>query len=367
MNKLSKPFYISILLEWLIAIILRQTQWLWYNNEIFLNHIIERILIAIIWPIIWITRNSKEKNTILLKKWLIIVEIYLFLLIFVQDWINLNKREFFILYLSVLLIIKETIYKREKKRQTTFFIVIYSIISFTIICTWLLMWYRKPIDMNNIINSKNYYLTTIFEDNITNRNNQNNIVLKNEYFEKNISIINWKTNYDIIKNMDYSLEFSSKTNSNSNYIIIQDQLWNILKIPPQTSITFSTKNQQIKYIDNTRNCEYYSIYNTLPEELEEFQLNYKEQLKEDILNTLPSMLRNNSKLQKISTTYTKILWTIFPFRYKENINILNNYVNYFDLNDKKEYESVKNKYNIFSNNWNIGLDNINWFEKYKIF
>ena len=153
----------------------------------------------------------------------------------------------------------------------------------------------------------------------------------------------------------------------NNYIIIQDQLWNVLKIPPQTSISFSTKNKQIRYIDNNRRCSYYSISEKFPTELEEYKTTYNDTLKNDILGTLPSMLRDNSKLQKISTNYTKLLWTIFPFRYHKNVNILNEYIPYFNLDWKKEYESVNNWYSILRENEKIWLKNINWWDKYKFF
>jgi hypothetical protein len=365
MKSQYKPFLITILIECLIALIFRQFRWFEYDNTFFLNHIIEWILIAIILPVIWLIWNNKEKNTKYLKIWLIIIEIYLFLLIFVQDWSNLNIREFSILYITLLLIIKESIYKREKKWQTNFFLSIYTIISVIIICTWLLMRYRNPIDMNNIINSKNYHLITNLDENIS--KNYSTITLKNNYYSNNISILSWKNNYSLIKNIDYTLNFSSKTDDKNNYILIQDQLWNILKIPPQTLINFSTKNQQIQFIDNNRNTEYYSINSNFPEELKEYKTNYNNEIKNDILKTLPSMLRNNSKLQKISVSYTKILWTIFPFRYKDNIEILNEYIPYFSLTEKESYWSIKNINSLIKENQSIWINKINWWSKYRIF
>ena len=365
MRSKYKPFLISLLIECIIALIFRQFRWLEYDNNFFWNHIIEWILIALILPIIWLIWNNKEKNTKYLKIWLIIIEIFLFLLIFVQDWSNLNIREFTVLYITLLLIIKETIYKREKKRQTNFFISIYTIISVIIISTWLLMRYRNPIDMNNIINSKNYYLITIFDENIPKY--YTTITLKNDYYTNNISILSWKNTYSLIKNMDYNINFSSKTDNKNNYILIQDQLWNILKIPPQTLINFSTKNQQIKFIDNSRNTEYYSINSNFPEDLEEFKSNYNNEIKNDILKSLPSMLRNNPKLQKISVSYTKTLWKVFPFRYKNNVKILDEYIPYFSLKEKESYWSLNNINSLLKENESIWINKINWWSKYKIF
>ena len=360
-----KPFLITILIECIIALIFRQFKWLEYKNNFFWNHIIEWILIAIILPIIWLIWNNKEKNTKYLKIWLIIIEIYLFLLIFVQDWSNLNIREFSILYIILLLILKETFYKREKKRQTNFFIWIYTIISVIIISTWLLMRYRNPIDMNNIINSKNYHLITNFNENISKK--YSTITLKNDYYTNNINILSWKNNYNLIKKIDYTLNFSSKTDDKNNYILIQDQLWNILKIPPQSLIDFSTKNQQIQFIDNNRNTEYYNINSIFPEELEEYKNNYNNEIKNDILKNLPSMLRNNSKLQKISVSYTKTLWKIFPFRYKNNVEILEEYIPYFSLKEKESYWSIKNVTSLIKQNESIWIKKTNWRSKYRIF
>ena len=363
-----KTFFICLLSELLIALIFRQSNWLWFNNEIFLNHIIERILITIIYPIIWLIWENKEKNTKYLKISLIIIEIYLFLLIFVQDWSNFNNREFLILYITILLIIKETFYKRPQKRQTFFLLSIYFIISSTIIGIWFLMRYREPIDMESIFNSIDYKLTTNFNDKI--KDYYTSISLKNDFYSKNISILSWKNNYNIIKNMDYTLTFSSKKNDKNDYIIIQDQLWNILKIYPQSLIKFSTKNKQIQFIDYNRKSEYYSINSEFPEELNDYKLEHNNKIKEYILSFLPSMLRNNPKLQKISVYYTKFIWKIFPFRYKENVKILEEYIPYFSLNEQKEeyrWESLKKKFSIIKNNWNIWEKNTNWRNNYRIF
>jgi hypothetical protein len=363
--KSYKPFYICIISEILFWIIFRRTWWLWFNLEtIFFNNIIERILIAIIRPIIWLIRDSKEKNTKYLKTGLIIIEIYIFLIIFVQNWSNLNKREFLILYLSVLWITKEVIYKRPKKWHNTFYVCLYSIISVIIILTWCLMRYRQPIDMNKIINNQNYKLITHLSET---SNKYNSITLKNNYFTDYIDTNTWTTTHNIIKNMDYTLEYLSEIIDENNYIIIQDQLWNIIKIPPQSSFNFSTKQNQIQFTDKKRNIEYYDINQDFPNELEQYKNNYNTTIKNGILKNLPNMLRNNPKLQKISINYTKFLWTIFPFRYSNNLKILNEYIPYFTIYNKNDYESVNSKYSILKENESIGINNINWREKYRLF
>jgi len=357
--KSYKPFYISILSEILLWLLFRQTQWLWFNQEIlFWNHIIEWIIIAIIRPIIWLIRNSKEKNTKYLKIGLIIIEIYLLLLIFVQDWCNLNKREFFILYISILWVLKEIIYKRTKKRQSNFYIIFYSIIITIIVLIWFLMRYREPLDMDKIIDEQDYIFITNFNEWIN--KNYNSITLTNNYYIKNIPNDLWKKTYNLIKNTDYTLNYLSDTIDKNNYIIIQDQLWNILRILPQTSFSFSTSNYQIQFLDTKRNIEYYNINEDFPEELDIYKTNYNNTIKNNILKTLPNMLRNNQKLQKISVIYTKLIWTIFPFRYKKNKEIMNDYIPYFSIKNNEEYKSVKHKYSILKENWSIWIKNTNW-------
>ena len=365
MKSQYKPFLISLLIELFFALLFRKTEWLGYNNEIlFWDHIIEWILIFIIWPIIGLIWNTKEKNTKYLKFGLIFLEIYLFLLIFIQDWSNLNKREFFVLYAAILLIIKETIYKRPKRRQSISYLTIYYTISLIIISIWIFMQYREPLDINKILNNQEYIFVTNFYDI---NNNYNSITLKNNFFIDNINIFSWKNNYKILKNMDYSLDFLSEKYTDKNYIIIQDQLWNIVKIYPQTSINFSTYNKNIQYIDKKKNTEYYWINENFPKELEEYKTIYKETIKNEVLKTLPVILRTNWKFQKISVNYTKFLWTIFPFWYGENKKIVNDYIPYFDIQEYKEYESLKDKFSILKNNESIWIKNINWWSKYKFF
>ena len=79
------------------------------------------------------------------------------------------------------------------------------------------------------------------------------------------------------------------------------------------------------------------------------------------------MLRNNSKLQKISVSYTKILWSIFPFRYKNNVEILDEYIPYFSLEKKESYWSIKNINSLIKENESIWIEKINWRSKYRIF
>jgi hypothetical protein len=59
--------------------------------------------------------NTKDKNTILLKKFIIFCEIYFFLLIFIQPTINLSQSEFFILYLASVGLVHEFITRRHER------------------------------------------------------------------------------------------------------------------------------------------------------------------------------------------------------------------------------------------------------------
>ena len=364
MKSQYKPFLISILCEIIFALFFYSTNGLWYNFEtIFFNHIFEWVFIAIIRPFIWLIRNTKEKNTKYLKITLIIIEIYLFLLIFVQDWSNLSKREFFILYLSILWLIKESIYKRFKKRQTIFFTSFYSIVVSIIICIWCLMRYREDFDIQDIINQQEYLFITHFDWTLNKK--YSSITLSNEKYTENIDPTISNKRISIKKNKDYILTFSTQNVKESNYIIIQDQLGNLLQVLPQTSINFSTNKTQIQFRDNERKTKYYAINTEFPENLNYYKTNYEESIKKIILLKLPPMLRNNSKFQKITYKFTKYLSNLLPFWYKNNWIIADKYYSYLTIQEEKNYNWISNKYKLLKENENIWIENINGLSKYK--
>lgn len=363
MKSQYKPFFITIICELLLALFFYSTNGLGYETDVlFWNHIYERVFIAIIWPFIALIRNTKEKNTKYLKIALIIIEIYLFLLIFVQDWSNLNKREFFVLYLCILWLIKETIYKRYKKRQKNFFISIYWIVAIFIVSIGCLMRYRQPLDIQKIIDNKDYIFITHFNWSIN--KDYTNITLTDWNITEYINPDNWSTSYPIRKNKEYNFSFSTQSKDKNNYIIIQDPLGNILQIFPQTLIDFSTYENQIQFKDFGKETKYYSSISTFPDELIIYKTNYENIIKNNVLSNLPPMLRSNQKLQKLSYKFTKFLSKLLPFWYNENWKIADNYLPYFSFPEEKGYKWVFNKYELIKSNWNIWINNTNWWNKY---
>ena len=356
MKSQYKSFFITIICELLLALFFYSTNGLGYETDVlFWNHIYERVFIAIIWPFIALIRNTKEKNTKYLKIALIIIEIYLFLLIFVQDWSNLNKREFFVLYLCILWLIKETIYKRYKKRQKNFFISIYWIVAIFIVSIGCLMRYRQPLDIQKIIDNKDYIFITHFNWSIN--KDYTNITLTDWNITEYINPDDWSTSYLIRKNKEYNFSFSTQSKDKNNYIIIQDPLGNILQIFPQTLIDFSTYENQIQFKDFGKETKYYSSISTFPDELKIYKTNYENTIKNNVLSNLPPMLRSNQKLQKLSYKFTKFLSKLLPFWYNENWKIADNYLPYFSFPEEKEYKWVSNKYELIKSN-------SNWWNKY---
>lgn len=365
MNKRKKPFLISLWVEIITAIFLWWSDGLWLDTEvIFSKHIIERIFIFLFPPIIWLLRENNENNAKYLKYILIIIEIYLLLVVFVQEWSNFSKWEFLILYLSIIWLTREMLIKRYKRWQTIFLTTIYWSISIIIILIWCLMWYRTPIDYDEIYSHNNYFLYTSFENNI--KKTYSTITLKYLNKQENISLNEWFYNYPLNKNTEYTISFVSQTKDKNNLIIIQDPKWNILVIPPQTEVNFWTTETNIKYTDYTNNSSYYWINEEFPEELKFIKTNYNNSIKSIVLNNLPSILQNNIKYQKLSIIFTKALSSIFPFRYRENEIILNEYIKYFS-NDEIVWAlpTISNPYESIKDNTSIGVEKLNNRSNYK--
>lgn len=365
MNITNKPFLISIGIEIGVIILLRITKGLWQESEIiFSNHLIKWILIAIIRPLIGLLRNTKEKNSQFLKKVVIALEIYLFLLIFLQPWTNFSQGEFLIFYLCLVGITNETLSPNIKKRKSKSLIIFYTIVSVFMISIALFMRYREPINKNEIINQKEYQLIIKISPDL------------NTYYTKIYLTEKWKARLISIpigiqkilleKNTEYQIEFFSQDQNKNSRILIQDPEGNLIQIFSQTAIQFSTNKNKITFIDSQNKALFYEKETTQnPEEITSFQKNYQEDIKWEILKKIPSRGRKNEKFQKRSLQYTNFLAKFLPFQYKKNAEYAKEYSTYYQLSQKNEYEKVENQIDLIKNNTKIWSEKINSRNKYK--
>lgn len=109
------------------------------------------ILFGIFWLLGGALWETTDQNTKFFKKLLIIAEVYLFLLIFVQPGINLSWLEFLVLYGAGYGIVHEVMTFRAQKWQTVFFSSCYAVIVALMVSIAALMWWRQPFDEEQFI------------------------------------------------------------------------------------------------------------------------------------------------------------------------------------------------------------------------
>lgn len=321
------------------------------------------ILIWIFWLLGGLLRNMKDKNTKILKNIIIRCEIYFLLLIFIQPSINLSQGEFFILYLASTGLVYEFITVRYQKRKKYFFTVCYGLIFIFLVSIAIFMPWRKSFNKQNFINHQEYLLMTYFDWTLSPQYTK--ITLYSEKTAKNITLQPFYQSFTLEKNTEYTLWFSAQEEENTNYLILQDPSWNILKIWSQSQVHFST-SWNILYIHQQRgNIEMFPITTfSLLSELSGFQTLYKNNEKNFILNHLPLRFQKNKKIQKWSINYTFFLAKIFPFWYEENEEILQDYLPYLELDTQiKKYWNVENS--IIRESSKIWRGKISWLKKYQ--
>lgn len=350
MNQNTKTFIIS-LWSWIwFFFLFFLTNGFWFWKEIIReNYQILWILIFIFWLLGGFLWNTKDKNTILLKKFIIFCEFYFFLLIFIQPTINLSQSEFFILYLASVGLVHEFITRRHERFKKYLLSFCYWIIFFFMISIAILVPWKEAFNEEAFINQQNYLLITHFDWTLSSQYTK--ICLKTKEKEQIIDLEPKIQKFILENNTDYELLFSTQENNSNNYLIIQDKNGEIIKIWTQSKINFSTSTSNNKIIINTQTwiITNFSKKNEINSELNSLRSSFEEIKKISAINNLPLWYQKNKNLQNRSISYTNFLWKIFPFWYEKNRKIMQTYLPYLENNITKKSKWKNKKFNIKSN------------------
>lgn len=314
MHYFKNSFFISLGSAIWIAFVLWITQGFWLDNElIFAEHSLKWILISVFWLFLWAIWSTKETNTQWLKKILIVIEIYLFLLIFIQSGSNFSQGEFLLLYLSGVGICYEALYPRWEKWKKWVLVTIYSLVIFFIISIATLVHWRNPLDEQEFTKQQNYYLYLLVEDIPPHRSYS--ISLDENSSIKHFQLNTWIQKHLLDKDSTFSLLFSSYLSTWNQRLLIQDPSWNLLALFPQSKLTFSTFGNHLTYTTQWGKTERYDKDEVFSGSFSSFQKNYQELKEHFVHSKFPSWFISNPKLQVLSWHFTQGLWKVFPFRY----------------------------------------------------
>ena len=358
-----KPFLISIASLCGIFLFLVVSNGLGFGMEaLFGEHLVVWILFGIFWLLGGALWETTDQNTKFFKKLLIIAEVYLFLLIFVQPGINLSWLEFLVLYGAGYGIVYEVMTFRAQKWQTVFFSSCYGVIVALMVSIAALMWWRQPFDEEQFITQQWSFLFTVFDGTLV--PSYTTILLKSPMSEKVISASTKSQTFLLDKNTDYLLQFASQQEEEHNFIVLQDQEGNLIKVGPQSQLRFSTHASNFSLQEQKGRVAFFGTGELLPPELMEFRDRYQAREKAAALALLPAGLKSNPTFQRWSIRFTSSLAKVFPFWYGENAKYIESYLPYLGLSaTQKQHGKVD--YSILKSTWKLWTEKANHKEKYR--
>ena len=290
------------------------------------NNLLFFLFFSFFWFILSLLRNTKDQNTNYQKIWLIIAEIYIILYLMIKPYTNFTINEFIIRYSSLLLLFFWATSKQ--KTLKILWVVLWIWLNLLIRSINFLMIYRQEAPINDFIENQNYQLILLvhnpelFPSKLELKSQKNWIqsILLNS--SKTFSLKSWE---------NYTISYESQSISWEELAIIMSPIGEILQIPAQSLLSLSTHNTNISFDFKINSWTFFveKEISKIPE-IQTLQENYKEDLKEYIIKTLPNIFQSNSKLQHISYEYTKWLANFF-WTYQNNYEYAKTYLHYLDL------------------------------------
>ncbi len=167
------------------------------------------------------------------------------------------------------------------------------------------------------------------------------ILLKSPMSEKVISASTKSQTFLLDKNTDYLLQFASQQEEEHNFIVLQDQEGNLIKVGPQSQLSFSTHASNFSLQEQKGRVAFFGTGELLPPELMEFRDRYQARQKAAALALLPAGLKSNPTFQRWSIRFTSSLAKVFPFWYEGNAKYIQSYLPYLGLAaNQKQYGKV---------------------------
>lgn len=301
-------------------------------------------------------RYTKDENSKKLKIWLLMIQIYLFLLITLKPFLNFTSIEFLIFYLSCIGCFQSAQIKQlQIKKIATCFRWIIAILMISIS---LLMIRRSPLDIPSLKNTIPYQM--IIPSWSQNKNYPDKITLTNNSTSQTYLLDEQNSPIILLKWKLYHLIYQSMNQEPDNWILIMDPEGNLLKIPSQTELNFSTKESILDFKTLYGKTDFIPIsWNSNIILISDLQTNYQNSLNKQIRTTLPPLYKENNKFLYLSYQYTHILSKIFPF-YNKNRIIAQEYNTYLNFKRSTWKSSWFINRKEIENNWK------NWREKTEI-
>lgn len=324
-------FFISL---WgLVAFFLLLEMYFWNEGGIqtfFSEQLLLGSFIVLSWIFLTFIWNNKDIRTQGLKKFLLIIEIYLFLLIFLQPTLPLSAVEFLVAYLTTVGLVYEMLFPRYERWKKITLTSFYVFLLLFLISICLFVPYRQGFDENTFYNQEEYTLFSFFSSPSYYDTVQFSVGIPP------VSLPLWEAKTTLEREKKYHLLFSSQKLSPDRFFVLESPQGEYLLILPQSQVSFATEKNHISLLKQEGNVHYFGFEASIPEDILELKTSYWERKKKYALSLLPLRIQSNPKFQKLSFTYTQFLWRIFPFWYEENAEIAQTFLPYF------HFSSIKN-------------------------
>lgn len=292
----------------------------------FSEHFLLGSFILLLWIFLNFIRNHKDIYLQKLKTILLVLEIYLLLLVFLETSLPFSQREFLVFYLVSVGLVYEIFHPRYEKWKKISVPLFYSIILCFLGSVALFIPYRQAFDKTTFKAQEPYLLYRFFSKDFS---PYHHILLYQ--WDSSLPLSLWKDTTLLEKGYDYRLLFSAQERNEESFLLLESPLGEYLQIFPQSQVNFSTKTSSLFLEQKQGKVSYFSPKDSLPESLLQLRKNAIKKEKEAALGLLPVWIKSNPKFQERSFSYTQFVAKIFPFWYQKNAEIAQSFSPYFDF------------------------------------
>lgn len=296
-------------------------------------------IFSLLWILLWIVWNNKNQNIKYFKNILIIIEIYLLGLLFIQNHFNLSYGEFTVLVWSGGVLFQLSKKRNIKYRILSFFI---SLIIIQLLITNFLMVYRDPLPKESIKPIEVPSIKILSQDILDPEKWYFEIINQNLNTKKKFYFLNkGEQTIDLLKEGNYHFIFALQHYSDLFQIFLLHPQGEIIQFFPQSNAEIFISKSDLNIIQQIWKIEKYQFFqendNLIIQNIQKSFLYHQQK---QLLSSIPNYIQYNPKIAYMSKYFTKYLAQIYPFFYKKNWNYFLEYENYLNINKKISKKSV---------------------------
>jgi len=335
------------LLQFILARIIVRILVVFVSEKSFIDFILQYrlylLIVSVSYRYYYSIEYEPDKKYEFIRKSLIYGNLYLFAHIFFRPLLNISHELFIALWLTILWLRWTT---KIKSKRKIFLQILWCIISFFILISWIFYLYPESPDIEWFIKSQTYKLTI---SGITNNIDKNDAFIKIQTNKKSeeIQIIPW---YSREITDSCTISYPSLQENRNEKITFSTPQWDIFILLPQSSIELNFTDKNLVKVSNI-NWKIWFLswlfnstfeYEWWIDNLDEQQINtitdFQNQYKSELISHLKLQISdssidfaNNTIMYNLDGKLLKILAKLFPATFSRNLENYNDFQKYFSI------------------------------------